>query len=223
MRRFLLLLPLVILGCATGDSVRPGINDSYFVQRSASIWQGRLEVESREIWTERERIVDAVEVFRGADVADVGAGTGFLSRLFAERVGPLGRVYAVDLMPYFVEHIDKNARAAGLRNLVAVQCTERSVALPPGSVDIVFLCDTYHHFEYPTDSLASIHRALRPGGRLVVVDFHRIPGVSRPFVLGHVRAGEEVFTQEIEAAGFAKVGEARFLEENYLLHFRRMD
>jgi len=222
MRGFL-LLPLFLLAACTAESVRPGINDAYYVQPSVAMWEGRFEVESREIWTERERIVDAVGVFRGAAIADVGCGTGFMSRLFAERVGSLGQVYAVDLMPYFVDHVRDFAAQEGLPNLTAVQCTERSVELPPSSVDIVFICDTYHHFEYPGDSLRSIRRALRPGGRLVVIDFIRIPGVSRPFVLGHVRAGEEVFTAEIEAAGFEKVGEDRFLEENYMLHFRRRE
>lgn len=220
MTRYLILL-LLLVSCAADDSVKPGINESYETQRSVDQWQERFEVESREIWTQRETIVDAIGTFRGADIADVGAGTGFIARLLAERVGILGSVYAVDLMPYFVEHIAKTARAEGLVNLVAVQCTERSIELPAHSVDIVFTCDTYHHFEYPSDSLASIWKALRPGGRLVVVDFIRIPGVSRPFVIDHVRAGEEVVTREIEAAGFEKIGEHRFLQENYILHFRK--
>jgi len=216
-----LLLLFILTSCASDQSVKPGINDSFLAQRSVATWQERFEVESREIWTDRERLVDAVDVFRGADVADIGAGTGFIARMFADRVGDLGQVYAVDLMPYFVSHIRDGAIANGYANLVAVQCTERSVELPANSVDIVFTCDTYHHFEYPSDSLASIWNALRPGGRLVVVDFIRIPGVSRPFVLGHVRAGEEVVTREIQEAGFEKIGEDRFLQENYILHFRK--
>ncbi|NRA95070.1 MAG: methyltransferase domain-containing protein [Planctomycetes bacterium] len=219
MMRFVLLL--LMTSCATTGSVKPGINDSFLAQHSVQAWQGRFEVESREIWTEREHIVDAIGVFRGADVADVGAGTGFIARMLADRVGALGRVYAVDLMGYFVAHIRDTARANGRNNLVAVQCTERSIALPQHSVDVIFTCNTYHHFEYPAQSLASIWSALRPGGRLVVVDFIRIPGVSRPFVIGHVRAGEEVVTREIEEAGFEKVGENRFLQENYILHFRK--
>jgi len=146
MRGFLLLLLLPLFTACAGESVRPGINDAYYDQPSVAMWEGRFEVESREIWTQRERIVDEVEVFRGAAIADVGCGTGFMSRLFAGRVGPLGHVYAVDLMPYFVDHVSRFAAREGLGNLTAIQCTERSVALPPSSVDIVFICDTYHHF-----------------------------------------------------------------------------
>jgi predicted methyltransferase len=89
-------------------------------------------------------------------------------------------------------------------------------------VDLVFLCDTYHHFEFPFKTMASIHKALRPGGRLVLVDFHRIPGKSREWVLGHVRAGQEVFVKEIVTSGFKVVGEETFLKENYLVRFEKV-
>ena len=98
-----------------------------------------------------------------------------------------------------------------------------SAAIPKNSVDVVFVCDTYHHFEYPEAMLASLHEALRPGGRLVVVDFERIPGETPDWVLEHVRAGKAVFRSEIEAAGFVLVREADIagLSENYVLQFRR--
>ncbi len=95
--------------------------------------------------------------------------------------------------------------------------------LPPRSIDIAFICDVYHHFEYPAESLSTIHQAMVPGGRLIVVDFERIPGVSRPWILGHVRAGKEVFRAEIAAAGFEFVEEIEIprLQENYFLVFKR--
>ncbi len=77
--------------------------------------------------------------------------------------------------------------------------------LPQESVDLVFLCDVYHHLEKPAKTLASIRRALKPGGRLVVIDFDRVEGRSTEFVLKHVRAGKSVFLKEIEAAGFRSI------------------
>ncbi len=88
-------------------------------------------------------------------------------------------------------------------------------------MDLAFICDVYHHFEYPHSSLASLHRALRPGGELVLVEFKRVPGQSSDWVLNHVRAGQEVFTAEIEAAGFKKAQEINLLKENYILRFRK--
>jgi predicted methyltransferase len=95
------------------------------------------------------------------------------------------------------------------------------VLLPVQSTDLVFISDTYHHFEFPHSTLASIHAALRPGGELVVIDFKRIPGVSDPWVLSHVRGGEEEFRQEIEAAGFELVERRDFMRTQYFLRFRK--
>ena len=88
---------------------------------------------------------------------------------------------------------------------------------------MVFICDTYHHFEYPMSSLSGIHRALRPGGEIILVDFNRVPGQSSEFFLEHVRAGQEVFAKEIEAAGFELVKQHNvpYLKDNYVLRFRK--
>jgi SAM-dependent methyltransferase len=70
------------------------------------------------------------------------------------------------------------------------------------SADLAFVCDTYHHFEYPHATLASIYQAVRPGGGLVLIAFVREPGVSREWILSHVRGGRDDFRREIEQAGF---------------------
>lgn len=207
-------------------SVRPGINEPYQQQVVIDDWLGRFEVESREIYRERERIAAAAGVGPGLSVADIGAGTGFFSILFAGKVGPRGKVYAVDIVPEFIGHIRKRAAEAGLDNVVGVVCREDSVDLPDASIDLAFVCDTYHHFEYPHNTLASIHRALRPGGTLVIVDFKRIVGVSRDWVLEHVRAGQDVVTREVTDAGFQLIDDGSAvtcLEENYLIRFRRLE
>ncbi len=207
----------------TPAEVPPHLNDEFRApDLDVARWTERFEREGREIYDQRHRIVEAAAVRPGMWVADVGAGTGLFTMLFAERVGPAGRVYAVDIAPGFLAHIEQRARAAGWRQVRTVLGGERSANLPPLALDRVFLCDTYHHFEYPHEMLASLHRALKPGGELVLVDFRRVPGESSEWVLNHVRAGEEVFTAEIEAAGFQKVGRADFPRENYLVRFRKV-
>ena len=155
-------------------------------------------------------------------VADVGAGTGLFMSELAHGVGPEGRVYAVDIAPAFVEHLRERAQAEGLSQVEVVRCTERSVELPAGSVDVALVCDTYHHFEYPHATLESLRAALKPGGVLAVVDFERRPD-SRAWVLEHVRCDSEQVIAEIEAAGFQLVDRPAVsgLQENYLLRFRR--
>lgn len=208
------------------QNIRPGINDNFLkTDLDVAEWLGRFEVESREVYACRERVLDACGIRRGQSVADIGAGTGFYSRLFADAVTVEGWVYAVDISPRFLQHINEKGHDDGVQNLTAVLCSDRSINLPPGSVDLAFICDTYHHFEHPSSTLESIRRALKKGGALIVIDFERIPGKSREFIMNHVRAGKEVFRDEIERAGFQFVEEVAIpgFEENYFLRFRNPD
>jgi predicted methyltransferase len=205
-------------------SVKPGINKNFIdPDMSVEDYVKRFEIESREVYLARDAILSELAISPGASVADVGAGTGLFSRMFSKSVGKKGWVYAVDISPRFIEHINRQADAMDLNNITGVLCAENSINLPPHSVDVVFVCDTYHHFEYPKSTLASIHRALKPGGQFVVIDFDRIPGTSREWLLGHVRAGKEVFRAEIMDAGFALDDEVAIegFKENYFLRFRK--
>lgn len=223
--RVLAAVALVVgvhLTAAQEKSVRPGINKP-FEKPNVPDFIGKFETESREIFTQRKEIVASCKLKEGMTVADVGAGTGLFTRLFAQQVGVKGKVYAVDIAPPFVEHIKKTCKDADITNVVGVVCTADSARLPARSVDVVFICDTYHHFEFPFKTMASIHEALRPGGRVVVIDFHRIKGKSRDWVLNHVRAGQEVVVKEIESSGFKKVSEKKLLKENYFVEFKKVE
>jgi len=186
-------------------------------------WVDRFERESREIYAARNGIADAVGLKPGDRVADVGCGTGLFEPLFSLAVGPAGRVVAVDIAPLFLDHVRQRAREEALWNVTTLLGDERSTNLPPASCDVVFLCDTYHHFVQPQETLASIRAALVPGGRLVVVDFRKVAGVSSEFVMGHVRADEATVRGEIEAAGFVQARREEFLKENWFLEFRRVE
>ncbi len=209
---------------APPQSVKPGINKDFLDPAlDPQKFVERFETESREIFTERAAILAMVGLKSGQRVADIGAGTGLFTLPFAEAVGSQGHVFAVDIAPAFVERIETMASEKGLRNVEGVVCAEDNVRLPKASVDVAFVCDTYHHFEYPAQTLASLHSALRKGGELVVIEFHRIEGVSREWCMSHVRAGQEVFVAEIEAAGFERIPQEQVagLKENYVVRFRR--
>jgi SAM-dependent methyltransferase len=206
------------------DSVSPGVNERFLaedldVERFVGIFEG----ESREVSVHRERIAKALDVSSGMTVADIGAGTGLFLPDFDRGVGSEGRVYAVEISPKFLEHLRERTQREKLARVEVVEALEDSVALPAASVDLAFVCDTYHHFEYPQSTLASLYTAIRPGGSLVILDFDRIPGKSRPWVMEHLRAGKEVFRREIESAGFQFDREVKVegLKENYVLRFRR--
>jgi ubiquinone/menaquinone biosynthesis C-methylase UbiE len=230
-RAWLCAIALVaISGCASSSapaheaSVKPGINQTFLdPDLDIETYIERFEVESREIARWHREIVAAMDLEPGDAVVDIGAGTGLFLEALAHTVGESGAVYAIDISEPFVEHMRQRAIDLGLGQVRAQLCSEDSIDLPRASVDVAFACDVYHHFEYPQSTLASIHSALRPGGEFVIVDFERIPGVTSPWLMEHVRAGKEVFTAEIEAAGFDLVEEITIdgLSENYMLRFRR--
>ena len=208
--------------CAQEKSVKPGINDRYQDPKPAEFVQ-RFERSGRDIYDFRDKIVEICGLKEGTDVADIGAGTGLFTRMFAAKVAPSGVVRAVDITDEFIEHIKGTCKAAGITNVVATVCAADDVGLPEASADVAFLCDTYHHLEFPQKTMASIRRALRPGGRLVVIDFERVPDKSPKWILDHVRAGKETVRQEIEAAGFTFAEEQNFLRENFVMIFRRAE
>ena len=206
------------------DSVKPGVNDRFLdPELNVDEWIQRFEIESREVFSGRKAVLNVCDLKPGMIVADIGAGTGFYSRLFSEEVTESGWVYAVDISARFLEHINRQSQKDEIENITTVLCSDRRVNLPTARIDFAFVCDTYHHFEYPKSTLESIYRALKPGGSLVVIDFERIPGVSRDWTLGHVRAGKKVFQKEIVDAGFKFVGEfkPKAFKENYLLRFEK--
>lgn len=204
----------------TQDDVNAPFRDP---KLNAEAWAKKFEIESREVYAARASIVAAVALKPGQQIADVGAGTGLFTALFAKAVGPEGQVYAVDIAPKFLQHIAQRAEEDKLANITPVLCTERSANLPPASIDVAFVCDTYHHFEHPADTLASIRRALRTGGRLVIVEFVREEGVSSDWTLHHVRAGQKLVVSEVEAAGFRQLPQPKVegLKDNYMLVFER--
>lgn len=204
-------------------SVKPGINES-FLRDDVDVerWVERFEREGREVYDHRHEIMEAAGVKEGMVVADIGAGTGLFTEMLARATGESGAVYAVDIVPEFLEKIRERTRGkAGMGEVKTVLCTERSVELPASSIDFAFICDVYHHFEYPESSLASLYRAMKPGAEVMVVEFERIPGKSSEWIMGHIRAGKEVFRQEIESAGFEFVEEVDLLETSYIHRFRK--
>lgn len=224
MNRFLLvfaLLTLCLHAQAEAPAVGPDMN-AYYHGADAAHWREIFESSGREVFDQRFQIVEALGLTPGMRVADVGAGTGLYTLLFARAVGPAGKVYAVDISESFVAAIEARAVEYHVDNVIPVVNHQKGTALPPESVDLVFLADTYHHFEYPRSMLASIHQALVPEGALAIIDFRRLPGVSNPWILGHVRAGREEVIAEVEAAGFRFEDEPLKLRGNYFLRFRKV-
>jgi predicted methyltransferase len=203
---------------AQEQDVRPGINAN-FRNPDFATWVERFEHEGREVYDKRMQIVQALDLKPGMTIADVGAGTGLFSKLFSPVVGNTGKVYAEDISEVFITNIRKIAKQEGLHNVEGVVGTDKDVRLPANSLDRVFICDTYHHFEYPQTMLASIRKAMKQDGQLVVIDFIKDPTQSSDWIMQHVRADKATVLKEIELAGFRLVRDESFLHNNYYIVF----
>ncbi|MCB9856129.1 MAG: methyltransferase domain-containing protein [Phycisphaerales bacterium] len=223
--------------CAKPEqSIKPGINGKFKGDMNVDEWVKRFESESREVFHHRDEILMALDLQPGMDIADIGAGTGFYSLAFADRVGPDGRVYAVDIAKPFLERIDAEAAQHDLHNITTIQCPENATGLERNSIDRAFICDTYHHFEFPMSTLKSLHRAMRNGGRVHIIEFVRhdadkgrddpkwmaLPQERRKWIAEHVRCDRATVIAECRKAGF-DVAETQAdsvnekLTENYML------
>ena len=152
-----------------------GIGKTYQGREISAVmgWQGAswLEREEREREERGSVLLRELALQPGMNVADVGAGTGYYSRRIAPLVGPDGKVYAVDVQPQMVAMLEQLAARAGLENLIPVQATAIDPKLAPASIDLVLMVDVYHELEYPHEVLGQLVRALKPGGRLVFVEY----------------------------------------------------
>ena len=217
---FLLLCgPLLVFSAAAQEqSIRPGIN-RHFEDPDWQQWVNTFERPGREVYDHRNAIIAASKVHPGMAVADIGAGTGLFTRLFAVAVEPGGTVYAIDIASTFIDNILRTCREQGLSNVKGIVNTPTDIGLPANSIDLAFITDTYHHFEYPQQTLASIHQALRNEGRVIIIDFRRDPDISTNWVMGHVRGNKDQVIQEIEAAGFRLVDDKPLMRTNHFLEF----
>ena len=200
---------------------QPGVNE-HFLKQDLDVAAAleRFESKGREVYDQRAAIIASAALRPGMSVADIGAGTGLFTIPFARAVGPEGVVYSVDISEPFIQYIRERASQIGVENVRGVVCTEREVGLAPDSIDFAFICDTYHHFEYPESTLRSLRRALKPAGEVLIVDFRRVPGESSEWVMNHVRADQATVEAEMAKTGFEKLAELPLLKENYVLRFR---
>ena len=131
-------------------------------------WLDRPEREQTE---QPEKALDALAIVPGSTVADVGAGTGYFTLRIARRVGPQGHVVATDLEPRMLAVLTDRAARAHLSNIETRVVTSEDPRLDPASLDLVLMIDVYHELAHPRAELAAIRRALRPAGRLALIEY----------------------------------------------------
>ncbi len=174
--------------------------------------------------TERpQELTDAMGLKAGMTVADIGTGVGYMLPYLSRAVGQSGHVVAEDIFDDFLSAAKQRAADDKLANVTFVKGTETDPRLAREGVDVILALDSYHHYNYPDKMLAAFARALRDGGRLIVVEYykrpHAMPGGD---AVKHIRLDEPDLVREIESNGFRKVSEHEHVKDSqYMVVFEK--
>jgi len=178
-----------------------------------------LERSSREREEQPDEALDLIGIQKGMVVADVGAGTGFISLKIAERVGPTGKVYANDIQPEMLDRLRQNAKRANVTNVETVLGSETDPKLPAGKIDLIIMVDVYHEFARPQEMLDNMRAALKPDGRLVFLEYKK-EDPSIPIRPEHKMSTSEVKI-EVEAEGYKLDKVIDTLPRQHIIFFRK--
>lgn len=209
--------------CAAGRGVRAGATLLALASLlsvagcSAEMKARAYADEDRDSWQQPERVVDALEIAAGQQIADLGAGGGYFTFRLAERVGSGGRVYAVDVDADMNERLERIVAERGVGNISVVLAAFDDPKLPE-PVDLIFTSNTYHHIEERVEYFRRAARYLKPDGRLAVLEYKRV-GFFHKF-LGHATE-DDTIERELEQAGFRLSEKHEFIERQSFLIFDR--
>lgn len=181
-------------------------------------WSSVLDDPGRDAWQEPAALVAALGVANGMTIADLGAGTGYLSRRLSAAVGATGTVLAVEVEPNLLDHLRARAEREGSTNLVPILGSADNPRLPRQTVDVVLVVDTYHHIGGRVDYFRRLREAVRPGGRVAIVEWRKEPLPVGP-PPDHKLEREQV-VDEMGRAGYALVESPDILSYQYFLIFR---
>lgn len=179
-------------------------------------WSAVFDDPARDAWQKPAELVAALAIAPGSTVADIGAGTGYFEPHLAKAVGPTGHVVAIDVEPSLVEHLAKRAAAEGLTQVEARLGEPENPALKPAEVDLVLLVDTYHHISDRVAWFGRLRGSVKPGGRLVIVDFDPASSDEHGPPRDHRIAPEQVL-KELDQAGWTLVDRPTLLTAQYVL------
>ena len=177
-------------------------------------WLTRPEREQEE---QPDRVVKALKIPKGATVIDLGAGVGYFTWRLAKRVGPEGKVIATDIQQEMLDMLARNMRRRGIENVEIILSTQQDPRLPQGAADLVLLVDVYHELAFPASTMGHVRRALKPGGRLVVVEYRK----EDPWIPIHPlhKMTLEQVRAEIEPTGFDFVQVLDFVPSQHIIVF----
>jgi predicted methyltransferase len=231
-----ILVALLVLGAVPALSAEPppryetraihdpdGIGKFYLGREIAEVMgpggMSWLDRPDRDMEEQPGEVLRALRLRPGDTVADLGAGSGYFTFRMAKAVGERGKVYAVDIQPEMIAAIRSRMVRDRLTNVEPIACTETDPKLPAASVDLVLMVDVYHELAYPYEVMAKVRAALKPGGRIALVEYRKEdPDV---FIKEVHKMSEAQIVRELTAVGYTHVETVRTLSQQHLVVFRK--
>jgi ubiquinone/menaquinone biosynthesis C-methylase UbiE len=218
-----IVLVMLVAAWVVAAQVATKANENYQTEKGRAGLAKGLGAPDRDQKQRPEALVKALGIKPGMTVADVGTGVGYMLSHLSPAVGPQGKVLAEDIFDDFLAKARAAAEKAGLTNVEFIKGTEHSANLPAGGVDLILALDSYHHFNYPAEMLAGFKAALKPDGRLAIVEYYKREGAmgGGNSALTHIRLDDADVIKEVEGAGFALIEEREHIPKSqYIALFR---
>jgi len=202
---------------ALGQEKPRTMEEMHRLHQDSKSYIALLEDPKRDEYQKPHEVVMALNLKAGEVIADIGSGSGYFAFRFAHHVGDNGRVYAVDINPDMIVHMNRRIRNMNLKNVVTVLAAPDDPLLPDASVDRFFICETWHHIENQVHYLALMKKMLKPGGQVVMIDFQKkeLP-VGPP---AEMKISRDDLVRQMESNGFRLAAEHTFLPYQYFLVF----
>jgi len=210
-----LSLPALVLA---QDSTKRDIHEMHRLHQDSKAYIAMLDDPKRDAYQKPHEVITALKLKAGEVIADIGAGSGYFTFRLARHVGDKGSVYAVDVSPEMIVHLNRRIRDLKLKNVVSILSAPDDPLLADASVDRFFICDTWHHIENHDHYLALLKKMLRPGGEIVMVDFKKEQTPMGPPM--EMRIDRADLVKEMEKNGFRLAAEHTFLPYQYFLVFK---
>ena len=219
MKLFMSLLALLAVpfSAAAQDAVKRDHQQMHQLHRDSIAYIGMLEDPQRDAYQKPREVLTALAIKPGEVIADVGAGSGYFTFHLAHHVGDKGKVYAVDVSPDMILHLNRRIRELKAMNVSSILADPDDPLLPEMSVNRFFFSNSWHHIESQTKYLSLIKKILKPGGEVIMIDFHKkeLP-VGPPM---QMKIAREELIKQMENNGFRVTKEHTFLPYQYLLVF----
>lgn len=219
MKLFAFLIALLVFPTTTlaQDNVERSQHEMHQLHNDPQAYIGALEDPQRDAYQKPHEVLTALRLKPGEVIADIGAGSGYFTFRLAHYVGAKGKIYAVDVSPDMIRHINRRIRDLKTINVVSVLADPDDPLLAERSINRFFICDVWHHVENKSKYLSVLKKMLKPGGEIVMIDFHK-----RDLPFGppaQMKIAREDLIQQMGTDGFRLMREHTFLPYQYFLVF----